>query len=404
MNIPFRPIITALLRNRTGALLVAVQIAIALAVLVNAVYIVKQRVDHVGRPTGMDIANMFVISSAGFAKDFNYAVSLQEDLAWVRSLPGVIAATPTNSVPLSNGGSSAFVTLKPLDPVNRMKSNYFEMDSHALETLGVNLVSGRFFREDEVLPPPKVLFESYKGPVVISKEYASHLFPNGDALGKTIYEPYGAPMTVIGVFDHMLGSWVTGDQPTDIMLLPRVPAGPSGRILVRTKPGQRDAVMSKVEAELGPRNRTRAINYVRSMEYYKARSYLSDRNMAIYLATVTALLLAITSLGVFGLATFNVSTRTKQVGTRRAVGARRLDIITYFLVENWLITTAGVLVGCVMALGVGQWLSHEYELPRVDLYYLVGGTLALWVIGLAAAWQPARRASKISPALATRTV
>src|SRR4029453_397790 len=114
MGLPFRPIVSALLRNRAGALLVAVQIAIALAVLVNAVYIVKQRVDHVGRPTGMDIANMFVISSACFAKDFNYAVSLQEDLAWVRSLPGVIAATPTNSVPLSNGGSSAFVTLKPL--------------------------------------------------------------------------------------------------------------------------------------------------------------------------------------------------------------------------------------------------------------------------------------------------
>ena len=404
MNIPFRPIVTALLRNRTGALLVAVQIAIALAVLVNAVYIVKQRVDHVGRPTGMDIANMFVVSAAGFAKNFDYPTMLSEDIAYLRNLPGVISASPINSVPLSNGGSSAFTTLKALDPTNRLRVNYFESDAQVLDTLGVKLVRGRNFREDEVLPPPKVLFESYNGPIIISKEYAERLFPGGDALGKTVYEPYGAPVTIIGIFDHMIGSWVTDDQPTDIMFLARRPAGPTARYLVRTQPGQRDVVMSKVEAELGARNRSRAINYVRTMEYYKARSYLSDRNMAIYLTTVTTLLLAITSLGIFGLATFNVSTRTKQVGTRRAVGARRLDIITYFLVENWLVTTVGVFVGCIMALGVGQWLSLEYQLPRVDLYYLVGGTLALWFIGLGAAWQPARRASRISPALATRTV
>ena len=151
-------------------------------------------------------------------------------------------------------------------------------------------------------------------------------------------------------------------------------------------------------------NPGRAINYVRTLELYKDRTYLGDRNMAIFLASVTALLLAITSLGIFGLATFNVSTRTKQIGTRRAVGARRGDIIRYFLVENWLITTAGVGGGCIMALAVGYWLSSEYQLPRIDLYYLLAGAVVLWGIGLLAAWQPARRAAKISPALAARTV
>jgi putative ABC transport system permease protein len=118
---------------------------------------------------------------------------------------------------------------------------------------------------------------------------------------------------------------------------------------------------------------------------------------------VTTLLLAITSLGIFGLATFNVSTRTKQIGTRRAVGARRRDIVRYFLVENWLITTGGIVVGCALALAVGYWLAREYHLPRVDLFYLVGGVLVLWGLGTLAAWQPARRAAKVSPALATRT-
>jgi putative ABC transport system permease protein len=173
---------------------------------------------------------------------------------------------------------------------------------------------------------------------------------------------------------------------------------------VRAEPGHRDALMRTVEEHLSRSNPGRAINWVRALEVYKNRSYLGDRNMGIFLASVTALLLAITSLGVFGLATFNVSTRTKQIGTRRAVGARRGDIIRYFLVENWLITTAGVALGCLMALAVGYWLSSEYQLPRIDLYYLVAGALTLWAIGLLAAWQPARRASKVSPALAARTV
>jgi putative ABC transport system permease protein len=213
-------------------------------------------------------------------------------------------------------------------------------------------------------------------------------------------------MTIIGVVNHMIGSWPHPEEGTssDIMFLPRRASGPFLTYLVRTQPGMRDKLMQQVEAEMAPRNRDRAVNYVRSLQAFQEVEYLQDRNMAIYLVIVTALLLAITSLGIFSLATFNVTTRTKQVGTRRAVGARRRDIVAHFLVENWMITTAGVVLGCVLALGAGHLLSVEYALPRVDLYYIVGGVLAIWLLGIAAAWHPARRAARISPALATRTV
>ena len=126
--------------------------------------------------------------------------------------------------------------------------------------------------------------------------------------------------------------------------------------------------------------------------------------MAVYLGVVIALLLGIAALGIFGLAAFNVSTRTKQIGTRRAVGARRTDILQYFLAENWLITTLGVASGCVLALLLGYWLSTTFELPRLKLYYLLLGVVGLWTVSLAAAFRPARRASMVSPAIATRTV
>src|SRR5262245_66580610 len=96
-----RPIASALWRNRTGALLVAFQIAIGLAVLVNAVYVVKQRVEKINRPTGMDTANMIWVASAGFAKDFDYDASWRTDIATLRALPGVKAASLFSNIPLS---------------------------------------------------------------------------------------------------------------------------------------------------------------------------------------------------------------------------------------------------------------------------------------------------------------
>jgi putative ABC transport system permease protein len=105
-----------------------------------------------------------------------------------------------------------------------------------------------------------------------------------------------------------------------------------------------------------------------------------------------------------GLDAFNVATRTKQLGTRRALGARKSHILRYFLVENWLITTGGVILGCILALAAGVQLSRMSQMPRLPLYYLVGGVLLLWIVGVLAVLVPALRAASISPAVATRTV
>jgi len=407
MNLPIRPILSALLRNRTGAILVAIQIAITLAVLVNAVYIVKQRVDRINRPTGLDLENIFAISANGFARDYDHAATLRDDLDYLRRIPGVIGAIATTAAPLSDSGSSQAMVSRPRDADSNFDyefgdGNIFEVDEQGVQTLGTRIIAGRNFRADEILPvSPGV---SAVPSVIVTQSYANRLFPNENALGRTVYDYLNRPRTIIGIMENMHGSWPTVDHPDRLYLVPRLPEGPRLTYLVRTQPGQRDMIMRRVEQELGPANPHRAVRWVRSLEQLKAETYMRDRNTGIFLTAVTVLLLAITSLGIFGLATFNVNTRTRQVGTRRAIGARRLDIVAHFMVENWLITTAGIFAGCAAALGVGHWLSMQYEFPRLDLYYLVGGVLGLWLLGLAAAWQPARRAARISPAVATRTI
>jgi putative ABC transport system permease protein len=398
-----RPILSSLRRNPTGALLVALQIALALAIVVNSTYIIVQRVEKIGRDPGIDMANLFFVSFAPTGKAFNAEAAMRDDIALLRSLPGVLDATTINSIPLSGGGSATTVYTEPEEKGQQGDGNYFEIDEHGIQTLGIKLIEGRNFDASIVTKPAEN--SGWRPPeVIVTKAFGKKLFGDGPLVGKSIYDGLGRPTPIVGVIEHMHGSWVGWKDLDHIMFFPAISDERFAHYLVRAKPGQRDAMMRVAEQKLGEIDNGRIITKVKSLEKIAAGSYADDRAMAVYLTFVIALLLAISALGIFGLASFNVSTRTKQIGTRRAVGARRFDIVRYFMVENWLVTTAGVVTGCILALLLGFWLSTTFELPRLKLYYLVGGVGLLWAIGLAAAWAPARRAARVSPAVATRTV
>jgi putative ABC transport system permease protein len=214
-------------------------------------------------------------------------------------------------------------------------------------------------------------------------------------------------MTIIGVVERMHGGSVDWKYLDNAYLVPRLPTsafGPQTYYVVRARPGQRDHLARIVEEHLSTSNPGRVIEEVRSLQSYKDRGYRRDRNMGILLLCVTGVLLVITSLGVFALATFNVSARVRQIGTRRALGARQRDIVFHFIAENGLITAAGIFVGCPLALAGGYWLTSQFHLPRLNAYFLASTVVGLWLIGQLAAWHPARRAAGVSPAVATRTL
>ena len=398
-----RPILSALLRNRAGAILVSLQIALTLAIVVNAVYVTQQRVEKIGRPSGIDDQNIFSFSGTGFEKDFDFFAMVREDLALLRDMPGVIDAAPIQQVPLSGSGSSTGFYSLPDKKGAESPANYFPTDEHGVNTLGVKLSGGATF-DASAIEYRKEQVQGFPPVAIVSQGLAAALFPKQNALGKTFYDDQSKPYKIVGVIEHMHGSWVGWDKVDRVMLTPVVGPGPSARYIVRTAPGEIDRVMAAVEVAVRKRDPNRVIGKLRKMSEGKQASYAGDSLMAVTLSVVTGLVLVFSALGIFGLATFNVNTRTRQIGTRRAVGARKRDIVRYFMTENWLITTLGVVVGCCLALAAGYWLSTEYNMPRLDLYYLVSGVLGLWLVGQFAAWQPALKAAKVSPAMATRTV
>jgi putative ABC transport system permease protein len=328
---------------------------------------------------------------------------MREDLQILRNLPGVQAATVVNAVPLSGGGSSTSLHTEPNQKGRRGDVNYFQVDEQGVATFGVEIVEGRDL-DAAVVTKPERNSSTSPPEILLTRDAAREMFPQESALGKTVYTGTNAPITIVGIIDHMHGSWPMWDKVGNVALFPVISDESYARYMVRAKPGQRDAAMKLAEEALGKVDNGRVILRTRTQEYIAASIFAEDRAMAVYLAVVIALLLGIAALGIFGLAAFNVSTRTKQIGTRRAVGARRTDILRYFLAENWLITTVGVAVGCVLALLLGYWLSTTFELPRLKLYYLVLGVAGLWIVSLVAALRPARRAAMVSPAIATRTV
>lgn len=126
--------------------------------------------------------------------------------------------------------------------------------------------------------------------------------------------------------------------------------------------------------------------------------------MITILTFTIVLLIAITSLGIVGLASFSVNRRTRQIGTRRALGASKLVILRYFMTENFIISLGGVLLGAALTVGLNILMIETFSLTRITWYLVPVAMLLLLAVGQIAVFGPARRASSVPPAVATRTV
>jgi len=400
------PVLRALTRSRAGAVLIALQCAITLAILTNAIFIIQDRVRQMSRPSGVDSDNVFAIRVMPFKPGFNLANDIDRDLRALRALPGVVDASVINALPVSGGGSSGrlFANLADVKPGGgQFTANYFT-DENGLNTLGLKLIAGRTFRPEEVqrLQPSE---ERGEASVILSQALAQKLYPGGEAVGKLAYRDDGTPLQVVGVVERLQAPWLNFGELEHGTMVSQYNLEPAYlRYIVRTQPGQRESLMAQVEKTLQALDADRIVRSPRTQTEVEAETYTQYRAMAVILGVVIVLIVVITGLGIVGLASFNVNARKKQIGTRRALGAQKSDIVRYFLVESWLITTAGALLGTGLSFGLSYWMVNTFDLPPLDWRYLPVGVVFLWVLGQVAVLVPARRASQLPPALATRSV
>ena len=405
-----RPIVGALGRHKVATLLIVMQVALTLAVASNALFIVATRVVHLSRPTGTDEAHIFVIRNGWKMGQSSAQIdaNIRADLDTLRHVAGVRDAFSSQGFPLEgyNVNIIARLKLEPDQKTRAQLATFFASDEHTIDTLGISLVAGRNFRPDEITaisPDDKM---SPPG-IIVTRSLADKLFPDGSALGKTIYLPDG-PAAIIGILASLQGP-LKHSSPLDgyTLLVPTHYLDPAGAVyLVRTDSITTKPVIAATLKALRERSGLRIIDPkegVFTMAQERERAYADDRSVAVLMSILSGLLLLATAGGIVGLSSFWVSQRRRQIGIRRSLGATTGDILGYFHTENFLIVSGGIVLGALLAFLANLGLMHVYELPRMPLYVPLLGALLLWLLGQLAVWGPARYAAKVPPVVAIRT-
>jgi len=398
------PILSAMRRNKVGAIIIVVQMAVTLAILCNALFIIEQRIAWSERPTGADERNVFVIINQWVGDPTNLPALLQADLAGLRALPGVIDAFASNSFLLSNGGWSYGVDLMPDQKESTAQAARYFTDEHGLQSLGLKLIAGRNFNADEIADLFGVNDQTPAVSVIITKALAEKLFPGKSALGQSVWIANHAA-NIIGIVDRLQVPWVDPSVAkfSDYSILEPFRYVASGLYyIVRTQPGQLEAVLKAAEKELFDLNRERVLGKSRSLTEARVEAYKDDRGLAVILGVVCAALLVITAFGIVGLTSYWVAQRRRQIGIRRALGATRHAIVRYFQTENLLIAGAGAAIGVALALSLNLWMVNAFAMQRLHGSYPLVGAIVVLILGQAAVLWPALKAASIPPALATR--
>lgn len=404
-RIGLRPLLSTLLRQKYAIIMLVLQIALTLAVISNGLFIVSQRLEILQRESGLDEANTFVLTSSGFAENFNAKTSMQADLDQLRQMPNIINAVATYSFPFS--GSSDWDDLQTLagNNQNTVPAASYKLDEHGIEALGLSLIAGENFTASEVLWQTENN-RTFPSVVIITSHVAKNLFNTLDwssVVGKTIFINNAQSAVIKGIVNQLQAPWDPLGLIENSIIYPRVITRNSARYLIRTKTNMLQTTISETQHYLAMSNQQRMIRNVQSIETIKKQVYGPDiAAITIVLVVMTALTI-IAVMGIAGMASFNVIKRHKQIGIRRALGANKIDILSYCFAENIIQTTFGVFIGCILAVGLNIFLVAQYALPKLPMSFIFLSVICLYVFGILATLKPALQAMNISPAEATRS-
>ncbi len=407
-----RPILSTLRHHKLTAVLLTLQVAFTCAIVCNVAFMVAQRVQRISVPTGIAENELSALRSRGIEQGENMQARQTADLAALRAISGVRSAVAVSySLPLNRSESSSGICpskqaldramqLNSLDGSGCVQPASYDGTPGLIATLGLHLVAGRDFLPEEYVSKGKPAV------AIVTRALAEKLYPGKPALGQSMYDGDNF-IRIVGIVDTLLRPalrkpGIDGDS----MIWPQRPDSAGVTYVLRSAPADRQRVLKAAAAALLKLSPNRIID-PRQMQAYTQirRAYFQRDTTMIGLLIASALgLLFVTALGIAGLANFWVQQRTRSIGIRRAIGATRGDILRYFQGENSLIVSAGIMLGAALAVLLNLLLMARYELPRLPLWYLPIGALVLWVLGQLSVLSPARRAARVPPVVATRSV
>ena len=378
-------------------LLVVSQVAMSLLLLVGALLFLRSLNHAAGIDPGFRPDHLLVVNAEprpGTQPEANYGGIALEMQRRIAALPGVSSASWSSAVPLALGGSRRGVQLEGYQrrQGEDMEFHYAVVGPRFFETLEIPIVRGRAIGETDRTGAP--------GAVVVNETFARRFWPDGSALGKRLSS--GQDFEIVGIAQD--GKYLTlGEAARPYMYFPGLQMPNDVQLIVRTAGAPR-SLIAAVRREIATAAPTWQALNARTMDDHIAASLLPQRVAAavLWLFGLVALLLA--AVGLYGVVAYSVTTRTREIGVRIALGAQRRDVVQSVVRESLTLVALGALLGIPAAWAVTRLLSgFLLGVTSGDPLAYVGAMLVLGAVTILASWIPARRASRVDPVVALKT-
>lgn len=401
----FKALIKSLLLRKFATSLLLLQLTLTLALLVNSTMIALDTYGKINQPKGLKDESLLVVqytpTSSAFDDSNFYRSIIDQDLAKIKMLPGVINAAPANQSPMQYGGWNG--NMHPADNPEKEKLNSelryvadFYGDANLIETLGVKLLEGRFLNESD-----RIDENTQQPSLVITESLAKALFDDQSALGQLTNRGM-----VVGVLKDFK---IRIDKPMNIQyaafynrIITR--GNLTMRYFIQVDKAQMKQVQSQLNELLINNHAERDIRNIYSFSTHTERMLNQDIGLVKLFSVLCLLMIFVTAISCFAHAQFHITKQTKLIGIRRALGASKRDILLYVFSENWLLNGLGLLLGLIMVFAVNVLLSNAITVSQPDMLVYLLCCILIVVISTFATWVPAWQTSRIAPVVATRTI
>jgi len=395
-------------RQRFRSALVIGEVALTLTLLVGAGLLVQSfrrvlRVDPGFKPQNL-LTMQVSVNNADGLQIANFFEQLQNNIS---RLPGVEAVAVSNGLPLGVANHPVFfVEGRPRPENGNAPSGIrYTVSPDYFRTMGIELLKGRVFNSQDKPETPLV--------VIIDDALAQQQFPNDDPLGKRLSQTSsGIPSyEIVGVVrhvehDNLDGSAIrtpqfyTAFNQTPIDKLPtqvrRI------NLLTRTSVDA-SSVTAVVRGEIAALNKDQAVFNVRTMEQIVDQSVAPRRFSMLLLAVFAGVALVLASIGIYGMMSYSVAQRTREIGLRMTLGAQRGNVLRLVISQGMKLALIGVALGLVASFALMRTIKNLlFGINATDPLTFVGIALLLAFVALLACWVPARRATKVDPMVALR--
>jgi len=395
--------------QRLRSSLVVGEIALSVILLVGAALLIRSFLGMQSVKPGFDPSNLLTLrvtlSGPAYDSTFKRFAFWDRFLTQINQRPGIVSAAITNNVPLGGGNNNSFFIPEdqPPQPGSEPLLEIRWVSPRYLETLRIPLVRGRMFTQQEWAD------SGVAGRVaVINEHMATQLWKSPDnALGKRFKFGYATDtldrwITVVGVAADIKHRQLTADPDYQGYMPFRQGGWNSSAIVVRTL-GDPTRATGTVVAALKETDPYVPAYRVLSMDATIERSYWQQALYSKMFTGFAAIALVLAAVGVYGVISYSVSQRTREIGVRVALGAQRTNVLQLIVGHGALLAASGIVVGLAGALGVTRFLrSMLYGVSPFDPVSFVAVTAVLSAIAFLASYLPARRAARVDPVEALR--